>query len=471
MLQTQQVLQERYQLQQQLGQNSGRQTWLATDISQPSAPQVIVKLLAFNPQMHWDELKLFEREAQVLNHLNHPRIPQYYTHFSISQQTGRGLPWFGLVQEYIPGKSLQELLNQGERFTEQQVYEIASSILEILIYLHELSPPVFHRDIKPSNLILGEDGKIYLVDFGAVQDRATAEGATFTVVGTSGYSPPEQLWGRAVPASDLYALGATLIHLLTGTAPVDLPQRQMRIQFCARVTLNSHFAQWLETITEPVPERRFSTARQALEALKASEELSFAAEPKQGTLKSSVRYGRLAGLAIIQFAIIGFGLMMLPSFFEPGIPKPTRNQEWQAKQNRHQQWHARRHITSMNQFQQETYRRKNVFVNARPDIDLGIPVHTETYKYSTRLTDKAVFNYAIAQNDSLKSYVGGVFEVPQTDFYPALQGKTATIGIVCEANFPGITTTLPEPIYDRGELRCGSGTSELPDPLAGGSGE
>jgi len=225
MLQTEQILQERYQLQQQLGQNAGRQTWLAQDLGESSSQQVIVKLLAFNPQMHWDELKLFEREAQVLKHLNHPRIPQYRDYFSVDQQTGEGLPWFGLVQEYIPGDSLQELLDQGKRFTQKQARKIAIGVLEILIYLHELSPPVFHRDIKPSNLILGKDGQVYLVDFGAVQDRATAEGATFTVVGTSGYAPPEQLWGRAVPASDLYALGATLIHLLTGTAPADLPQR------------------------------------------------------------------------------------------------------------------------------------------------------------------------------------------------------------------------------------------------------
>jgi serine/threonine protein kinase len=83
MLQTEQILQERYQLQQQLGQNAGRQTWLAQDLGESSSQQVIVKLLAFNPQMHWDELKLFEREAQVLKHLNHPRIPQYRDYFQL----------------------------------------------------------------------------------------------------------------------------------------------------------------------------------------------------------------------------------------------------------------------------------------------------------------------------------------------------------------------------------------------------
>ncbi|MEQ8537889.1 MAG: protein kinase, partial [Coleofasciculus sp. D1-CHI-01] len=169
-----QHLKERYQLQQQLGNNAGRQTWLAQDLQ--SGEQVTVKLLAFNPQMEWDEFKLFEREAAVLKQLNHPRIPQYRDYFSLDQKIGAGLCWFGLVQDYIPGKSLQQLLNEGKRFTESQVRSIAKQVLKILIYLHGLNSPVLHRDIKPSNLILGEDKQIYLVDFGAVQDSAAVEG-------------------------------------------------------------------------------------------------------------------------------------------------------------------------------------------------------------------------------------------------------------------------------------------------------
>jgi hypothetical protein len=266
MLQAEQVLQERYQLQQQLGRTAaGRQTWLATDLQ--SNERVTLKLLAFSPQMQWEELKLFEREAQVLQALDHPRIPRYRDYFSIDRQVGAGIPWFGLVQDYIPGFSLQELLEQGKRFTEKQVRGIAADILKILIYLHELSPPVLHRDIKPSNLILGEDKEIYLVDFGAVQAQAAVTGVTFTVVGTSGYAPLEQFWGRAVPASDLYALGATLIHLLTGTTPADLPQKESRIQFSDKVSLNPNFISWIEKMTDIALEKRYSTARQALDAL------------------------------------------------------------------------------------------------------------------------------------------------------------------------------------------------------------
>ncbi|MEQ9551082.1 MAG: protein kinase [Coleofasciculus sp. G3-WIS-01] len=225
------------------------------------------------------------------------------------QPIGIGLPWFGLVQDYIPGDSLQTLLDQGKRFTEADVCQIAESILEILIYMHELSPPVFHRDIKPSNLILGQDGQIYLVDFGAVQDRATAEGVTFTVVGTSGYAPPEQLWGKVVPASDLYGLGATLIHLLTGIAPADLPQHQMRLQFSHCVNLTPHFSQWLARLTEPAPERRFTGARQGLLSLKSGEDsLRKPGQPR-------VRYGRIAGLTLLQLLIASIALgLILPNF-------------------------------------------------------------------------------------------------------------------------------------------------------------
>lgn len=264
MLQLGQVLQERYQLKQQLGQNAGRQTWLADDLAQQPTEPVIVKLLAFGDQVQWDNLKLFEREANVLKQLDHPQIPKYRDYFSMDDR----ILWFGLVQDYIPGASLKEVLALGRRFPEKEVRKIAADVLQILIYLHELSPAVLHRDIKPSNLIMGQDGQIYLVDFGAVQDRAAAEGATFTVVGTYGYAPMEQFGGRAVAASDLYALGATLIHLLTGTPPADLPQRNMRIQFSDKVSLSPPFVRWIEALTEPDIEQRFSTARQALDVLK-----------------------------------------------------------------------------------------------------------------------------------------------------------------------------------------------------------
>src|SRR5919199_352405 len=312
MLQTTQVLQGRYQLQKQLGNNAGRQTWLATDIKTSPPEPVTVKLLAFSPQMHWDEFKLFEREASVLKQLNHPRIPNYRDYFSLDKQTGAGLCWFGLVQDYIPGYSLQQLLDQGKRFTEVQVRSLATQVLEILTYLHGLNPPVLHRDIKPSNLILREDKQVYLVDFGAVQDSAAVEGVTFTVVGTTGYAPLEQFWGKAVEASDLYALGATLIHLLTGVPPADLPQRNLRIQFKEQVSINSAFLSWIEALTEPDLNLRLSTANQALEALQTGRFITYPLQPVHPPCRTLIQLQKSPIQLIIK--IPGRGILLLGDF-------------------------------------------------------------------------------------------------------------------------------------------------------------
>jgi len=264
MLKTGQILQERYQIEEKLGHNIAHEVWLARDIKIQPTESVVVKVLSTGGVTQWDEFKLFEREAKILKQLNHPHIPRYLDYFPLDEPvTG-----FVLVQEYIPGDSFKDLILQEYRFTESQIREIAKNILDILIYLHELNPPVLHRDIKPSNLIWGNDGHIYLIDFGAVQYRAAVEGSTFTVVGTYGYTPIEQFGGRAVAASDIYALGTTLIHLLTGIAPADLPQEDFKIKFADRVNLSPNFIRWLEKAIEPDIKKRFDTAKTALSVLR-----------------------------------------------------------------------------------------------------------------------------------------------------------------------------------------------------------
>ncbi|MBW4494554.1 MAG: serine/threonine protein kinase [Oscillatoria princeps RMCB-10] len=309
MLQTEQILQGRYQLQQLLGNNAGRQTWLATDTGMSPASLVILKLLAFSPEMQWEEFKLFEREANILKQLSHPRIPCYRDYFSLDKQAGAGLCWFGLVQDYIAGSSVQQLLDEGRHFTEGEVRSVATQVLEILRYLHGLNPPVIHRDIKPSNLIIAENEQVYLVDFGAVQDTAAAAGATFTVVGTTGYAPLEQFWGKAVPASDLYALGATLIHLLTGTPPANLPQRDLRIEFQGQVSINPNFVSWIEALTEPDLELRLSGAGVALEALETGSLLSSTLQEIKPPFRTRIRIEKSATQMKIQ--IPGGGLWSL----------------------------------------------------------------------------------------------------------------------------------------------------------------
>ncbi|MBV6626974.1 MAG: serine/threonine protein kinase [Rivularia sp. (in: Bacteria)] len=274
MLETKKVLQKRYQLKEKLAQNASRQTWLAEDISIQPAETVILKFLSFSENFQWQDLKLFEREADILKQLSHPKIPKYRDYFSLEDKNH----WFALVEEYIPGKSLKQLIEAKKRFTEEELRKISIDVLEILCYLHTLNPQVIHRDIKPSNLIIGEDKKVYLIDFGAVQDNAAAKGATFTVVGTYGYAPIEQFGGRTVPASDLYALGATLIHLATGMIPADLPQTKMRIQFRDKVSLSDGFIDWIEKLTQPDIDDRFNSAEAALQAFNSPLVLNYAAE-------------------------------------------------------------------------------------------------------------------------------------------------------------------------------------------------
>jgi serine/threonine protein kinase len=181
---------DRYQIEQLLGKRAGRYTLLARDLQ--TQEQVVIKRLSFGEDFVWEDLKLFEREAATLKNLAHPAIPRYLDYFDLDLSSGKG---FALVQTYIPALSLEEHLKSGRTFTEAELVELATALLEILRYLHERAPVVIHRDLKPSNILLGDRtgnsvGSVYLVDFGAVQAART--GGTITVVGTYGYMPPEQ---------------------------------------------------------------------------------------------------------------------------------------------------------------------------------------------------------------------------------------------------------------------------------------
>ncbi|KJH69719.1 serine/threonine protein kinase [Aliterella atlantica] len=262
-----QILGDFYQVEQQLAKKAGRKTLLCRDLR--SQDLVVVKLVSFSSDFEWDDLKLFEREAETLKSLSHSAIPQYLDYFEVESDRSKS---FALVQTYIPAKSLQAYLHTGRTFSEAEVQELAKALLEILIYLHDRHPAVIHRDIKPSNVLLSDRsgnsiGQVYLVDFGSVQTLAAKEDGTITVVGTYGYMPPEQFGGRTVPASDIYSLGATLIGLLTGTHPADLPQKDGCIQFAALVNVSRNFASWLERTIQPSLDKRFTSARKALQVL------------------------------------------------------------------------------------------------------------------------------------------------------------------------------------------------------------
>lgn len=261
--QPEEIIAQRYRIVEIIGQGGMGTTYEAEDLE--TRRQVAIKALSLNRMADWKVLELFEREASVLSHLNHPCLPKYLDYFQVETPNNRG---FYLVQELAEGRSLSSLVESGWHATESEVRQFASQILDILTYLHGLTPPVIHRDIKPQNIIRGEDGQVFLVDFGAVKAtyETTMSGGS-TVVGTYGYMAPEQFRGQAYPATDLYGLGATLLYLMTHKSPGEFPSRQLRINFRSQMQISSELGDWLEKLLEPAAEDRFLSAKEALSVL------------------------------------------------------------------------------------------------------------------------------------------------------------------------------------------------------------
>lgn len=226
----------------------------------PDGARVALKELVFTQVPDVRVIEAFEREGRVLRELDHPRIPAYVDGFV----DGEGVHTrFYLAQTYVEGDTLAELLT-SHRFTEAEVRALATQILEVLVYLQELSPSVIHRDLKPSNLVRRPDGEVVLVDFGAARDRGATAVTTFA--GTFGYAPTEQLVGLVDNTTDTYALGMTLIELLTRVQPGAAPHTPALLR---RASTSAVLTRWLTRLTAARPEDRFPSARAALTALRA----------------------------------------------------------------------------------------------------------------------------------------------------------------------------------------------------------
>jgi hypothetical protein len=208
----------RYTLLEQLGAGSQGTTWDAVD--QREGRAVAIKQFEIRGAKAWKDVELAEREARVLASLSHPKLPAYVDHFEED-----GVLY--LVMEKIEGTPLSVLRKRGT-MSERDVERLLRDADDVLAYLHGRSPAVIHRDLKPSNVIRRPDGSFAFVDFGAVRDRMRPEGGS-TVVGTFGYMAPEQFQGRAGPGSDVYAMGATALSMLTGEEPETLPHRGLGI--------------------------------------------------------------------------------------------------------------------------------------------------------------------------------------------------------------------------------------------------
>lgn len=212
----------RYVIKRVLGQGGMGAALLATDIRLDSKNVVIKELISDNtdPAKLQEDVRNFKREVATLAHIEHPLVPAVTDHF----QEG---PRYFMVQEYVEGENLEERLDRvNQPLKEKEALEYAAEVLDILDYLTQQTPPIVHRDIKPANIIIGaKDKKAHLVDFGIARAEAArnAKRKQTSALGTPGYAPPEQYQGNADPRSDLYALGATLHHLLTNRDPRNHP--------------------------------------------------------------------------------------------------------------------------------------------------------------------------------------------------------------------------------------------------------
>lgn len=241
------------------------------------AEEVAIKALSLKGLKDWKQLELFEREAQILNNLDHPGIPRYLEYFEEERDDDQS---FYLVQELVKGITLADAIQSSWGCDEAIAFSIASQLLKTIQYLGGRRPAVTHRDIKPENIVLSpeffnstarERGRVFLVDFGGVQAAASAMGDRFgsTIVGTYGYMSPESFRGAAQPASDVYSVGATMLFLLTGRPPSAFPVDRMRIDFSS-AELSSKMRRLLEGLLEPVAEDRL-TASEALSVIEGSD--------------------------------------------------------------------------------------------------------------------------------------------------------------------------------------------------------
>ncbi len=231
LLEAQTVLKERYKIASPIGQGGMGAVYRAEDMLLPGRICAI-KEISLDPETPEEMLKQlqeqFRQEASVLARLDHPNLPKVSDYFSHGGHEY-------LVMDFVPGHDLRELVNQARQeqhfLEEKQVLDWADQLCDALTYLHSQTPPILHRDIKPSNIKLTPSGLIKLVDFGLVKLLTNDESRTVTVVqgrGTAAYTPLEQYGGddsHTNTRTDIYALGATLYHLLTGRAPATARER------------------------------------------------------------------------------------------------------------------------------------------------------------------------------------------------------------------------------------------------------
>ena len=254
------LLQNRYEIKGILGLGGMSAVYQARDQRFPNVNKMCavkeMKSHSLDPQLRATAVQNFEREANILATLSHPAIPKVYDYFSEEARSY-------LVMEYIEGRDLEAILADMTGFLPQeQVLEWAIQLCDVLQFLHEHAPAIIFRDMKPSNIMLDKHSRLRLIDFGIAKNFQP--GQKGTMIGTEGYSPPEQYRGVADQRTDIYALGATLHHVLTRQDPrVEPPfsfhERPIHV---TNPAVTSEFGQVVMRALEYEPDRRYASAEE-----------------------------------------------------------------------------------------------------------------------------------------------------------------------------------------------------------------
>jgi serine/threonine-protein kinase len=259
------VLNGRYEIVRRIGGGGMGAVYLAKDRNLGDAPRAVKEMVEshLDANQHEKAIGDFKRESLLLTSLEHPCIPTIYDYFY-----DEGLGRFYLVMKYISGGDLASRMRAaiGGRIDEKTVTDWGMQVADVLDYLHSRPKPIIYRDLKPANLMIdGNTGRVMLIDFGIARWVSQQQEKGVTAVGTMGYAPPELFSGRVQPASDVYSLGATMFHLLTGSDPQDNPllifdfTKNPRPRQIAP-SISSEMEQILMKSVEYRPEDRFRTA-------------------------------------------------------------------------------------------------------------------------------------------------------------------------------------------------------------------
>ncbi|MDH7487096.1 MAG: bifunctional serine/threonine-protein kinase/formylglycine-generating enzyme family protein [Anaerolineae bacterium] len=309
------ILQHRYRIIRQIGGGGQALVYLAEDTNLGSlrAIKELTPDPAATPQERQAAYDQFQREARILAGLNHPHLARVWDHF---REGGNAY----LVMDYIDGQTLEKIMEQAAGFLpEAAVLRWAGQLCDVLDYLHRQQPPIIFRDLKPSNVMLDKDDEIKLIDFGIARWFDPAKKTDTLKMGTAGYAPLEQYVGRGQTdaRSDIYALGATLYHLLTGHEPEVAPARVLPGQPDAlrparahnpRISLASEAALTKATAVDPA--QRFQSAPEMKRALLER------AQPRRG---QGLRPFLLIAVVVLLVAVVWAAV----KWVMPAEPTPT----------------------------------------------------------------------------------------------------------------------------------------------------